>query len=591
MTSAPGEKATEQADVRGTSLEQLAWQLESSMPPHLVLVTVCKTLAQLLCVPQVIISLRRSNSDDFELGAQYQNNDALCAVPGSRLKTQRHPIAYRGDTIGLLSILCDQDNPPLTAEDHKSVALIAQHLGGPAYVVRMTRDLQHARERLVLTREEERRRLRRNLHEAVGPTLTTIALKMGALRERVRVDPSSDALVTELREQVRDVVTQIRHVIYDLRPPALEELGLLTTIREQAQQFSSGGLQVTVQAPDFLPPLPAAVEVAAYRIVQEAMSNIAVHSRASRCTVRLRINAELHIDVIDNGIGVPERLQAGVGISSMRERVGELGGVCAFLSAPGGGTHVSVRLPLFHDGAESLSGDLGHSTPAKASGTHVTKLEAGMPIKVLLVDDHRFFREGVRNVLKNAADVLVVAEAASGNEAIDLAAAHQPRVVLMDLQMPGLNGVDATQRILRVCPDACIVVLSMSDDTDSILAAVRAGACGYVLKDADESELLRAIHAAAHGEAFFSRAITRLLRQYMTSIEPVSARMAFPDLTEREREILALMARGMGNDDIGQRLGTSLKTVRNQVSSILTKLQISSRDEAIERARAAGLAN
>ena len=571
-------------------LAQLAHQLESSMAPHLVLTTVCKTLAQTLRAPQVSINLRRSDSDEYELGAQFQNSDAPFPASASRLKPQRFPIIYRGDTIGQLVLAADHVHPVLSAEDNKTIALIAQRVGGAAYVVRMTRDLQRARERLVLTREEERRRLRRNLHEAVGPTLTTIALKMGALRERVQPDQTAEAMVTEVREQIRQVVTQIRHVIYDLRPPALEELGLLMTIREQAQQFSIGGLQVAVHTPEFLPPLPAAVEVAAYRIVLEALSNVATHSRATQCEVNLRITDQLLIDVIDNGIGVPERLQVGVGISSMRERVGELGGNCAFTKAPGGGTHVSVHLPMFHESATAISRDGSSHVAVQSINDSTANRETGQPIKVMLVDDHRFFREGVRNVLKSTADVRVVAEAGTGIEAVELAATHQPSVILMDLHMPGLNGVEATHRILSVCPDACIVVLTMSEDTDSVLASLRAGACGYILKDADEAELLRAIRAAAHGEAFFGRAISRRLRQYVSSIEPSSARLAFPDLTAREREILSLMARGMSNDDIVQRLGTSLKTVRNQVSSILTKLQIPSREVAISRARAVGLA-
>ena len=585
--STPGE--LEQAEHTSTVLAQLARQLESSMPPYLVLTTVCKTLAQTLSTPQVSINLRRSDSDEYELAAQFQNSDAPFPATASRLKPLRFPIIYRGETIGQLVVAADQAHQVLSVDDNRTVAMIAQRVGGAAYVVRMTRDLQHARERLVLTREEERRRLRRNLHEAVGPTLTTIALKMGALRERVQPDPTSESMVIELREQVRQVVTQIRHVIYDLRPPALEELGLLMTIHEQAQQFSIGGLQVVVHTPEFLPPLPAAVEVAAYRIVLEALSNVATHSRATQCEVNLRITDQLLIDVIDNGIGAPERLQIGVGISSMRERVGELGGIFAFTKAPGGGTHVSVHLPMFHETATTTNGDVTHQMAPQSANDSATNSEAGQPIKVMLVDDHRFFREGVRNVLKNTADMQVVAEAGTGTEAVELAAAHQPTVILMDLQMPGLNGVDATHRIQNVCPGAYIVMLSMSEDTDSMLASLRAGACGYILKDADEAELLRAIRAAAHGEAFFGRAISRRLRQYVTSLEPSSARLAFPELTEREREILSLMARGMSNEDIVQRLGTSLKTVRNQVSSILTKLQIPSRDDAISRARAAGL--
>ncbi|MCL4505425.1 MAG: response regulator transcription factor [Chloroflexi bacterium] len=207
----------------------------------------------------------------------------------------------------------------------------------------------------------------------------------------------------------------------------------------------------------------------------------------------------------------------------------------------------------------------------------------------MIVDDHRFFREGVMNVLKAAEDIEIVAEAATGAEAVELAANKQPNVVLMDLQMPGLSGIEAAQRILRVNPFAGIVILTMLEDTDALLATLRVGARGYILKDADEKELLRSIRAVANGEALFGPEVARRLLQYVASIEPASARSAFPELTEREREILALMAQGHSNDGVASSLGTSLKTVRNQVSSILSKLQVADREEAVARARAVGM--
>jgi DNA-binding NarL/FixJ family response regulator len=219
-----------------------------------------------------------------------------------------------------------------------------------------------------------------------------------------------------------------------------------------------------------------------------------------------------------------------------------------------------------------------------------TAEEQREPIKVMLVDDHRFFREGVHNVLKTAEDIKVVGEAATGMEAIELAAAKQPNVILMDVQMPGLSGIETTQRILRVVPYAGIVIMTMLEDTDMLLSALRAGARGYILKDAEENELLRSIRAVANGEALFGPEVARRLLQYVSSLEPISARTAFPDLTEREREILALMAQGRSNEDVATVLGTSIKTVRNQVSSILSKMQVADREEAIARARAAGMA-
>jgi signal transduction histidine kinase len=200
---------------------------------------------------------------------------------------------------------------------------------------------------LVLAREEERRRLRRNLHDTIGPTLAALNLKAGAVRALIAREPDAALMqMTELREQIRTVITDIRRVVYDLRPPALDELGMLTAIREQAAQFSMDGLHVSVEAPESLPALPAALEVAAYHIITEALTNVVRHARARQCWIRLSMTDVINIAVTDDGIGMPPMLRAGVGLASIRERAAELGGTCLFEAAPGGGTRVLARLPL-----------------------------------------------------------------------------------------------------------------------------------------------------------------------------------------------------------------------------------------------------
>ena len=212
-----------------------------------------------------------------------------------------------------------------------------------------------------------------------------------------------------------------------------------------------------------------------------------------------------------------------------------------------------------------------------------------MPIRILLADDHRFFRDGVRALLSGVPEFVVVDEAGNGEEAVSKAEQHRPDVVLMDLQMPGLTGVEATRRILRAHPQVGVIIITMFEDTDSVLAAMRAGARGYILKDADEDELLRSIRAVASGEALFGPAVAQRLLKYISEVAPSAPRIAFPELTEREREVLALIAEGLTNYDIADRMSLSLKTARNHVSNILAKLQVADRSEAIARARAAGL--
>jgi len=211
------------------------------------------------------------------------------------------------------------------------------------------------------------------------------------------------------------------------------------------------------------------------------------------------------------------------------------------------------------------------------------------PIRVLVADDHRLFRDGLRVLLNSAPDLELVGEAGDGEEVVAKAASVQPDVILMDLQLPRINGVEATRRILRTQPNVNVLVLTMFEDTDTVLAAMRAGARGYVLKDTDEEALLRSVRAVASGEALFGPGVAERLMRYLAEATPPSGRSAFPELTEREREVLSLLAQGLSNQELADRMGISLKTARNHVSNILGRLQVADRTEAVARARAAGL--
>jgi len=210
------------------------------------------------------------------------------------------------------------------------------------------------------------------------------------------------------------------------------------------------------------------------------------------------------------------------------------------------------------------------------------------PLRVLIADDHPLFRNGMRALLSSVPDMEVAGIATNGDEVISLAASLQPAVILMDLQMPGIGGIEATRHILHTSPHIRVLVVTMFEDDHSVFAALRAGARGYILKDADEDEILRAIHAAGRGEAIFSPAIAQRLIDFFAAPRPLILPQLFPELTDREREILALIAQGYSNSDIARRLTLSLKTVANHVSNIFSKLQVADRAQAIIRAREAG---
>ena len=212
-------------------------------------------------------------------------------------------------------------------------------------------------------------------------------------------------------------------------------------------------------------------------------------------------------------------------------------------------------------------------------------------ITILIVDDHLPFRTGLRALLESSSLVTVVGDVGSGDEAILLAARLQPDVILMDIQMSAINGIEATRQILATSPHIAILILTMFEDDDFVFAALRAGARGYLLKGTMKADLLRAIQSVVNGEAIFGAGIARRVIQYFADARPenVLPPYAFPELTQREREILDLIASHENNAEIAEHLGVSLKTIRNHVSNIFSKLQVVDRAQAILRAREAGL--
>lgn len=250
-----------------------------------------------------------------------------------------------------------------------SCSSTSRQAGTAVHAVRLTADLQWSRERLVTAREEERRRLRQDLHDGLGPALASVSLQLAALRNQFAGNPEAVAALTGVKAQVQDAVSDIRRLVYGLRPPTLDALGLVGAIREHAVRLGQGGPQVAVSVPDPLPPLPAAVEVAKYRIALEALTNVANHVRAASCMARLSVeqscpaasrgwqqqpgppvSRRLSLTIVDDGTGIAPDVRAGTGLVSMRERALELGGRVVLEPAEGGGTRVQACLPFGSSG-------------------------------------------------------------------------------------------------------------------------------------------------------------------------------------------------------------------------------------------------
>ncbi|HKH57699.1 MAG TPA: GAF domain-containing sensor histidine kinase [Rubrobacter sp.] len=325
-------------------LSRLGQRLEATLTPDAMLPTVARTVAEALKLPYVAIEIGHDGPmETTAIGKPVENPVRL-------------PLTYGGDTVGQI-VLGPRAGGTFTPADAALLEDLAHQTAIAVHAVtlhreavRLSADLQRSRELLVTAREEERRRLRRDLHDGLGPRLAAQSLKVGSARMLYDQDPNTaDMLLSELEADIEATLFEIRRLVYDLRPPALDELGLVGAIRDAAEHHTSqaaNGLDISVNAPNKLPPLSAAAEVASYRIVQEALANVTHHASATDCVVRLTVTNELRIEVSDDGIGIPKNHRYGVGLHSMRERAEELGGTCIVGRSASGGTRVLARLPL-----------------------------------------------------------------------------------------------------------------------------------------------------------------------------------------------------------------------------------------------------
>ena len=386
--------------------------------------------------------------------------------------------------------------------------------------VRLHADLQRSREQLITAREEERRRLRRDLHDGLGPSLAAIAMQLVGGRLARAARGAARSCHETLEAQTSQALADIRRLVYELRPPALDELGLVSALREQGRRF--GSLSVTIDADERFDDLPAALEVAIYRIASEAITNAARHGDATSCEVRLSVD-----DALD---ARGARRRQGSAADAARGRRPDVDARA----------RNRARRHLY----DRQRGRRRHARACPAARPRGGPVD---PVRTLIADDHPVFRGGLRTLLAADEMVEIVGEATNGTEAVALAEELQPDVVVMDLQMPELNGIEATRQIVARSPHVGVLVLTMFEDDDSVFAAMRAGARGYLLKGAGPGEITRAIRAVGSGEAIFGPDVARRVMDYFTTPRPELAAMAFPELTDREREVLELIAQGRNN--------------------------------------------
>ena len=435
----------------------------------------------------------------------------------------------------------------------------------------MLADLLH---QVVEAQETERQRIARELHDATGQALTAIALGLRGMELQLERGTDTAVLTAQVRE-IKSFSTnalgELRQIISDLRPPILDDMGLVAALKWYVHGFEGRrGIAGTFILEGEPLRLPSEFETVLFRIAQEALTNVAKHAGASAVTVMLRFapGTSACWSRTTGEASTPTLVDlGGWGLLGMQERASLLGGQCLIDSKPGEGTRVWTTVSL----------------PENRWRQTMT------PVKLLLVDDHEIVRAGLRMLFSAEPDVQIVGEAASGREAIEQVAKLAPDVVLMDVAMPDMNGIEATRRIKEAFPQVVVLALTMHEDEEYFFEMLSAGASGYVPKRAAPDDLLSAIRVVNQGEVFIYPSMARLLvRDFLRRAEdtaPSDAEL----LTPREHEVLGWIAEGLTNREIAERLVISVKTVDRHRENIMRKLNLHNRVELVRYAIEKGL--
>lgn len=324
-----------------TVLTTLGKQLEETAVPAQTLPALVQTIAQTLKLPYVAIVAagEQGSSEAAETLAAYPTQYAIRNTPHT------FPLTYQSTLIGQLLVSPRAPGETFNPAEMRLLENVARQAGTAVYAAQLTHDLQRSRQQLVTAREEERRRIRRDLHDGLGPQLATLSLKVDAARNQLGQNPAAtEQLLRELKGEIQHAISDIRRLVNELRPAALDQLGLVSALQEHIAR-QNGSLSITLVAPEALPPLPAAIEVAAYRIALEAITNTIRHAHATQCHVTLKYDHDFQLEVWDNGQGLPTAVSGGIGLASMRERTAELGGIFT-IHHSAAGTRITAVLPL-----------------------------------------------------------------------------------------------------------------------------------------------------------------------------------------------------------------------------------------------------
>jgi PAS domain S-box-containing protein len=454
------------------------------------------------------------------------------------------------------------------------------------------RRLQYLVEKLISSQEEERRRVAYELHDGLAQVASSTHQQLQTFSSLYYPeDAQAAAKLDHVLQLAHQVVREARQVIAGMRPTVLDDFGLASALRMEVETLRSEGYEVMYEESTYAERLPASIETAFYRVAQEALNNIRKHAQTKRVRMGVQCDAQsIRMEVQDWGCGFDGAKQETssaqgehIGLPGMEERMKLLDGRLRVLSQPGQGTLIVAEapLPLADEEAAAVADDDAEYRQPRSSVT----------AQLVIADDHDLSRAGVRSMLEGEQDVQLVGEATNGREALELCQKLRPDMALLDVRMPEMDGLQATRAIKNVCPETSVIIVTMHENAEYLLAAMRAGASGYLLKDTSRREFLAAIRQVLRGESFLNTELTHRLLTHLSQEEPsqpVAQPLAEP-LTARELEVLQLLAQGKTNRQIAADLIISHLTVKVHVQRIIAKLEVSDRTHAAVRAIELGL--
>ena len=441
---------------------------------------------------------------------------------------------------------------------------------------RLESERQQSGRRVLAAQEAERVGIARDLHDEVGQVLTGVLLHLNSIAEAV---PTHRDEIDAAKQAVRVALDEVRRISSELRPEMLEHLGLVSALTELSTTFARvSGLRVERQFDPALPKLSADAELAVYRIAQEGLTNVARHAAATEVTIALeRGPGSVVLSVGDDGRGFDGPPQEHGGLRSMRERALLIDGALAVKPRRRGGVEVRLEVPA-PAAVQAAAGSCGG--------------EVLMPIplvtRILVADDYPIVRSGLKKVLDAAPDLEVVAEAEDGAEAVEKALSEDIHLVILDVSMPRMTGIQAAAELHKRKPELKTLMLSMHDSEQFLFEALKAGASGYVLKSGADTDIVEACRSAMRGDSFlYPSAVTTLVRDYVA--RGGGGEEQFDILTPRELEVLKLIAEAQTSKDIAATLFISVKTVDRHRQNILDKLGMRDRVELTRYAIRRGL--